>query len=529
MTIALIVNGVTFAYPEQDDEDWGPDATDWAAAVTAGMLQKAGGLFTLTADADFGASFGLKSLYYKTRTANPADAGQFRLAKTDTVVWRNTANSANLVLGINSSDQLIFDGVAILPAGITSLVGDVTGSGPGAATTTIANNVVTNAKLATMATATFKGRTTAGTGNAEDLTVTQATALLNVMVGDSGSGGTKGLVPAPATGDATKFLNGAGIWSIPSGAGDVTGPASAVANGVALFDSTTGKIIKDGGIGTSSQVFVGGTTPGFGNVPTAALPVATTAVAGIVSATTQIFSGDKTFLGVILAAAGSVSSPSLSFSADPNTGIYNLSADAIGFAGNGTFLASLTYVGSGSGSLALGRATLTAINEDHSCSGRWNMATASSGGRMGWVTDAVAGTTEYIRFSDGSSNNCGNISIDASANTTAYNTSSDKRLKTKIEDFDALELIRLMKPSKYERISNPGVTEYGFIAQELNEVLPQAVTSGEISRNKDGSKDESGIWCVDYGKVTGVLTKGIQELLQRINTLEKIIKTMEKQ
>ena len=79
--------------------------------------------------------------------------------------------------------------------------GDVTSVGDGA--TTIANNAVSNAKLADVATATIKGRTTAGTGDPEDLTATQATALLNALVGDSGSGGTKGLAPAPAAGDAT--------------------------------------------------------------------------------------------------------------------------------------------------------------------------------------------------------------------------------------------------------------------------------------------------------------------------------------
>lgn len=74
---------------------------------------------------------------------------------------------------------------------------------------------ITNVKLANVATATFKGRTTAGTGVPEDLTATQATALLNSVVGDSGSGGTKGLVPAPASGDAAakKFLQADATWA----------------------------------------------------------------------------------------------------------------------------------------------------------------------------------------------------------------------------------------------------------------------------------------------------------------------------
>lgn len=49
-------------------------------------------------------------------------------------------------------------------------------------------------------------------------TATQATALLNAMVGDSGSGGTKGLAPAPAAGDAAalKYLKADGTWAVPS-------------------------------------------------------------------------------------------------------------------------------------------------------------------------------------------------------------------------------------------------------------------------------------------------------------------------
>jgi hypothetical protein len=97
----------------------------------------------------------------------------------------------------------------------------VTGSGTGSFAATIANAAVSNTKMANVSTATFKGRTTAGTGSPEDLTATQATALLNAVVGDSGSGGTKGLVPAPASGDAaaSKFLKADGTWAVPSGGG----------------------------------------------------------------------------------------------------------------------------------------------------------------------------------------------------------------------------------------------------------------------------------------------------------------------
>lgn len=59
-------------------------------------------------------------------------------------------------------------------------------------------------------------------------------AAAAVMVGDSGSGGTAGLVPAPATGDATKFLKGNATWASIPGGGDAL-----VANPLSQFAATT--------------------------------------------------------------------------------------------------------------------------------------------------------------------------------------------------------------------------------------------------------------------------------------------------
>lgn len=58
----------------------------------------------------------------------------------------------------------------------------------------------------------------------ESKTYAQTTALLDAMVGDSGSGGTKGLVPAPAAGDAAanKVLGAAGAWVTVSGSSPLT-------------------------------------------------------------------------------------------------------------------------------------------------------------------------------------------------------------------------------------------------------------------------------------------------------------------
>jgi hypothetical protein len=97
-----------------------------------------------------------------------------------------------------------------------TLSGNVTGSGTTTISTTIANNVVTNAMLAQIATARIKGRVTAGTGNVEDLTGTQATTLL-----DTFTSALKGLAPASG-GGTTNFLRADGTWAVPAGGGGGT-------------------------------------------------------------------------------------------------------------------------------------------------------------------------------------------------------------------------------------------------------------------------------------------------------------------
>jgi hypothetical protein len=65
-----------------------------------------------------------------------------------------------------------------------TISGDVTGTGTTAITATIGTGVVTNAKLATVATSTIKGRATAGTGAPEDLTAAQVKTILAIAPAD---------------------------------------------------------------------------------------------------------------------------------------------------------------------------------------------------------------------------------------------------------------------------------------------------------------------------------------------------------
>ena len=138
--------------------------------------------------------------------ASQTDLASALSAKQDTLVSGTNIKTLNGSNILGSGDLVVSSSIA------DGDKGDITVSGSGA-TWTIDNAVVTNAKLADMPTARFKGRTTAGTGEPEDLTAAQATALLDTFVASGGSH-KKGLVPdPPASSGTAKFLREDATWA----------------------------------------------------------------------------------------------------------------------------------------------------------------------------------------------------------------------------------------------------------------------------------------------------------------------------
>lgn len=108
-------------------------------------------------------------------------------------------------------------------------------------------------------------------------------------------------------------------------------------------------------------------------------------------------------------------------------------------------------------------------------------------------------------------------SITCSTSTTAYNTSSDYRLKENIKAMaGGLSTISSLKPVTYNWISDNSVGE-GFIAHELAEHIPLAVTGKKDAVNEDGSIKPQG---VDYSKIVVHLVAAIQELSAKVAALE---------
>lgn len=166
----------------------------------------------------------------------------------------HSTQTANVFEVQTNANALLF---GVKPAGGTNIptgtTYDINGAAHTHAYATLQNVSATDKVL---------GRSTAGAGVIEEIACTASgramiatasadaqTALLTAVVGDSGAGGTKGLVPAPGAGDAAagKFLKASGAWDVPSGSGsgDVVGPSSATDNAIARFDTTTGKLVQN--------------------------------------------------------------------------------------------------------------------------------------------------------------------------------------------------------------------------------------------------------------------------------------------
>ena len=113
-------------------------------------------------------------------------------------------------------------------------------------------------------------------------------------------------------------------------------------------------------------------------------------------------------------------------------------------------------------------------------------------------------------------------SIVASGNITSssFTTTSDKRLKRNINPlYNGLNTLMKMNPVVYEKKKTLTSEEYttkenGFIAQELQLIIPEAVVEGN---------DENKLLSINYTSLIPVLTKAIQELNKVNEDQQKII------
>ena len=154
---------------------------------------------------------------------------------------------------------------------------------------------------------------------------------------------------------------------------------------------------------------------------------------------------------------------------------------------------------------------------------------ASGGNSMFYVPDAAAnimmfgsnqfGTNqiEFYHKNPGTSQAyVGRISTSGSA--TSYVTSSDYRLKENIVPIsESISRLNQLKPSRFNFIEEPGKVVDGFIAHEVQDIVPEAIVGEKDEVDEEGGIIPQGI---DQAKLVPLLVAAVQELEARVKELE---------
>ena len=158
--------------------------------------------------------------------------------------------------------------------------------------------------------------------------------------------------------------------------------------------------------------------------------------------------------------------------------------------------------------------------------GNGNSTTGVTIGGEGRISASYNGDHVWNRNSDGilmswrrSGGEYGSIYVSNTSGTT-YNTSSDVRLKTDINPIeDSVEKVRAMNPVLHKWKNNISANAvHGFIAQEMQEVIPEAVT---------GDPNGEDMMSMDYGRITPVIVAALQNALKEIDELKTRINDLE--
>jgi len=152
----------------------------------------------------------------------------------------------------------------------------------------------------------------------------------------------------------------------------------------------------------------------------------------------------------------------------------------------------------------------------------WNIgldvaATTSTSGAIG-IAVASGSSARVLRVDKVGIGIVG--TIDQSNSGVTYNTTSDRRLKDNIEPIsDATDKLMNMNPVTHTWIDSPDEPQvHGFIAQEMQEVIPEAVSG-------DAESDE--MMSMDYGRITPVIVAALQDALKEIKELKTRIDELE--
>ena len=143
---------------------------------------------------------------------------------------------------------------------------------------------------------------------------------------------------------------------------------------------------------------------------------------------------------------------------------------------------------------------------------------------------STSGSQNLFVFYDKDVENCGSISINASANTVAYNTSSDYRLKENETALtDGITRLKQLKPYRFNWKADSGGDKVdGFFAHEVSSIVPEAIHGEkDAMTTDDDGKTVINPQQIDQAKLVPLLTGALQEAITKIESLETRVKTLE--
>ena len=204
----------------------------------------------------------------------------------------------------------------------------------------------------------------------------------------------------------------------------------------------------------------------------------------------------------ISAAAGSASQPTFNCEGDTNTGINLPESDRITLVTGGSERARFDA----SGNFLVGKSSTT-FSVDGFIARSDGFSTSRTSGTVADINRNGTDGNVFAFYKAASS--VGSISVTSSA--TAYNTSSDARLKDVTGEARGLEVINKLNPVAYNW-KESGQADEGLIAQEVLDIVPNAVS---------GSEEE--MYQMDYSKLVVHLVKGMKEQQEQIDALQSEI------
>jgi len=176
------------------------------------------------------------------------------------------------------------------------------------------------------------------------------------------------------------------------------------------------------------------------------------------------------------------------------------------------------------GNLFVGKTSVGIANKGVQLLPSGQSAFTADSGQVGLFINHVSpsGTQTGVEFRYGSTTTVGTITLTASA--TAYNTSSDYRLKEDVQPMvGSVDRLMALKPVNFAwKVDGSRVD--GFLAHEAQEVVPECVTGEKDAVDDEGNPQYQGI---DQSKIVPLLVAALQEALTKIEALEARVAALE--